>query len=46
MPFQFVFMFHIQQTLLKDPNFFRDIGEDVQKAYFTKLDPENLKVFL
>ena len=25
---------HIQQILLKDPNSFRDIGENVQKAYY------------
>jgi len=39
-------LFHIQQILLKDPSTFKDIGEDVKKAYFSKLDPENLKVFL
>ena len=39
-------LFHIQQILLKDPSVFRDIGGEVQKAYFTKLNPENLKIFL
>jgi len=39
-------LLHIEQILLKDPLTFKNIGEDVHKAYFPSLDQKKKKIFL